>query len=637
MSKLSHAVFLTCTLFSVASAQAGPLVIVKTNQGNFTLQLDDVKAPIAVANFLRYLQEGFYKGTLFHRSVRNFVVQGGGFTLGEQSQLTPKATHDPIVNEASNGLSNIRGTVAMARTSNPNSATSQFYVNVKDNLDLDYNARPSDPAGYAVFGKVIDGMANVDAINVLPVGATVFPTLTDFKETPLIIDGGKAYVVSITDAFVLQPVADAGSDQVVEPGAPVMLNGKGSPELSANVLSYQWTQIDGPSVNLNDAKVAQPQFTAPSPKTNTVLTFELVATYPNGETAKDTVLVTVKRQNHAPVADPGQNATVRSRATVTLDGSHSTDPDNDSVVSYQWQQVSGVPVALSNPAAPAPTFVAPDAAVGQTLAFALTVSDGEKTSPPQTVAITVAADNQPPTVELGADRPAKENSRVVLTGEARDPDGDGLGYLWEQVDNGAPRVELADVRSPSLAFQAPLVGKQAETLEFRLTVTDDFGPNPQSAADTVLVQVANDDGLLDCSGAVPSRASLWPANGGMVNVAVRGITGPGLGGNRLPDLRFTGVTQDEPVRNRALKDRTGPDAKVKRAKRTARKPLAQDTLYLRAERQSLRGNGNGRVYRVNFEAGDGGQTCRGSVRVQVPPTRTGTAVDDGQNFNAAGK
>lgn len=132
-------------------------VIVTTSMGNFTLKLYPEDAPITVANFLQYVDDSFYDGTIFHRVIPDFVIQGGGFTTG----LVEKDTRDPIINEANNGIKNTRGTVAMARTSAPNSATSQFFVNLTDNDFLDYTATN---AGYAVFGEVTTGMDIVDLI-----------------------------------------------------------------------------------------------------------------------------------------------------------------------------------------------------------------------------------------------------------------------------------------------------------------------------------------------------------------------------------------------------------------------------------------------------------------------------------------
>jgi peptidyl-prolyl cis-trans isomerase A (cyclophilin A) len=136
------------------SALANTHVVMKTSMGEVELELFDSKAPKTVKNFLEYVDSGFYKGTIFHRVIDNFMIQGGGF----DSNLQKRKTRAPIVNEANNGISNSTGTIAMARTSDVNSATAQFFINVKDNTFLDH--RGMDPAsfGYAVFGKVVKGM-----------------------------------------------------------------------------------------------------------------------------------------------------------------------------------------------------------------------------------------------------------------------------------------------------------------------------------------------------------------------------------------------------------------------------------------------------------------------------------------------
>lgn len=141
------------------AAQAAPQVKIETNMGDITVELNEKAAPKTVANFLAYVKSGFYKNTLFHRVIPNFMIQGGGFTSG----MDEKDTRAPIPIESRNGLSNARGTIAMARTNDPNSATSQFFINVKDNHFLNANAS-RDGYGYTVFGKVIAGMNTVDAI-----------------------------------------------------------------------------------------------------------------------------------------------------------------------------------------------------------------------------------------------------------------------------------------------------------------------------------------------------------------------------------------------------------------------------------------------------------------------------------------
>ena len=149
------------TLAEQSSSVVNPIVVFKTNSGDITLELYADKSPITVANFLSYVDSGHYDNTIFHRVISNFMIQGGGYT----PDLVEKPTLDPIVNESRNRLHNLRGTIAMARTSDPDSASSQFFINHRNNLRLDW-APGRD--GYTVFGEVIDGMSTVDFIATAP-------------------------------------------------------------------------------------------------------------------------------------------------------------------------------------------------------------------------------------------------------------------------------------------------------------------------------------------------------------------------------------------------------------------------------------------------------------------------------------
>ncbi len=144
-------------MFSIQSSAENPQVVFETNKGNFVVELYPEKAPITVKNFLNYMEAGFYDQTIFHRVIKQFMIQGGGFT----ENMVKKETNAAIKNEANNGLRNEVGTIAMARTGDPNSATAQFFINVNHNNFLDY--RSPDPAniGYCVFGHVIQGMDTV--------------------------------------------------------------------------------------------------------------------------------------------------------------------------------------------------------------------------------------------------------------------------------------------------------------------------------------------------------------------------------------------------------------------------------------------------------------------------------------------
>jgi len=142
------------------------MVKLNTNHGTIVLELDAEKAPKTVANFLQYAKDGFYDGTIFHRVINGFMIQGGGMQPG----MVEKQTRDSIQNEADNGLTNARGTIAMARTPDPHSASAQFFINVADNDFLNFRAQTQDGWGYCVFGKVVDGMDVVDKIKGVQTG-----------------------------------------------------------------------------------------------------------------------------------------------------------------------------------------------------------------------------------------------------------------------------------------------------------------------------------------------------------------------------------------------------------------------------------------------------------------------------------
>jgi cyclophilin family peptidyl-prolyl cis-trans isomerase len=186
---LTH-VFLASLLLSLSALSFAadnnpqPQVVIQTSLGDITLELYPDKAPKTVANFLQYVDAGFYTNTIFHRVIDGFMIQGGGFT----PQFERKPTRAPIPNEADNGLKNLRGTIAMARTVEPQSATAQFYINVVDNPNLDFKDKTPRGWGYTVFGKVIKGMEVVDAIKSQPTGPGG-PFQQDVPKTPVIILG----------------------------------------------------------------------------------------------------------------------------------------------------------------------------------------------------------------------------------------------------------------------------------------------------------------------------------------------------------------------------------------------------------------------------------------------------------------
>ncbi len=165
------------------TAYAGTMVEMKTSLGTITIELNDEKAPLTVDNFLHYVDSGFYDGTIFHRVIRNFMIQGGGFDQHERR----KQTREPIRNEADNGLQNAKGTIAMARTNVVDSATSQFFINLVDNHSLNHRSNDARGFGYAVFGRVVNGMDVVEKIGrVKTIGKGVL--FRDYPEPQVVIE-----------------------------------------------------------------------------------------------------------------------------------------------------------------------------------------------------------------------------------------------------------------------------------------------------------------------------------------------------------------------------------------------------------------------------------------------------------------
>jgi cyclophilin family peptidyl-prolyl cis-trans isomerase len=184
-----------------APAAPKPRVALHTNLGDIVIELAQDKAPLSTENFLTYVKDGFYNGTVFHRVIDNFMAQGGGYT----ADLQAKPTRAPIKNEANNGLSNVRGSIAMARTGDPNSATAQFFINLVDNPRLDYVSDQNGMTwGYAVFGMVVQGMDVVDKIRAIPTGGQG-PFRTDVPTQPVVIE--RAEVLAAPTPAATPPAA----------------------------------------------------------------------------------------------------------------------------------------------------------------------------------------------------------------------------------------------------------------------------------------------------------------------------------------------------------------------------------------------------------------------------------------------
>jgi len=359
----------------------------------------------------------------------------------------------------------------------------------------------------------------------------------------------------------------------------------------------------------------------------------------------DIVGVAVVNVNTPPVADAGDDDTIKEGAVVTLDGSDSFDLEGDTPLGYTWTQTSGPLVTLSSNTVEAPSFTAPSG-VGSILKFELVADDGNESSQPDEVVITVVENTQP-VANAGPDQTVAEGSLVTLNGTGSgDPDGDGISFDW------SGPVTLDDDSSSTPSFIATPANS---TLAFDLVVTDDDAVNPKSSnPDQIVINVlntTNNPPNCELARAVckdnkhnkhnkhkkykkykeykkygkykgnNSCDKLWPPNHKMVKVKIKGVVDEDAEDNVT--LQITGVTQDEPV-NGVADGNTSPDAIIIHRSQ-------KDKVLIRAERS---GNNNGRVYVVNFTASDGSASCNGSVSIGVPHHRKGTPVDDGQNFDS---
>lgn len=464
-----------------------------------------------------------------------------------------------------------------------------------------------------------------DGVAVTPDGARVYVTNSDSNAVSVIDTTTNALVSAVTVgrhpfwvaiaevARNRAPVADAGADQVVNEGEVVTLDGSASSDPDGDLLTFNWTQLGGPSVSLSDPMAEKLVFTAPSVEIGgATLTFQL--TVSDGEfSSAATTNVTVKNVNHPPLANAGADVTVAEGVLVTLDGSASFDPDGDQL-SFDWVQTGGRSVSLSSASDAQPTFVAPAVgSSGETLTFTLTVSDGID-SDSDTVDVVIESVNHAPIANAGADQTRDEGSVVMLDGSAsRDPDGDRLSFSWFQLTG--PQVTLSDAASPTPTFTAPEVDLGGDTLMFELTVADGLGGLD---SDRVAVNVLDVNDPPSCELAHASVPLLWPPNHKLVPVSVVGVTDPN---NDEVEIVVGETTQDEPVDGLGDGDTT-PDAMLQGAK-----------AFLRMERS---GQGDGRVYRVNFTARDGfGAECTGYITVCVPVRRRpGSCVDSGQLYNS---
>ena len=283
------------------------------------------------------------------------------------------------------------------------------------------------------------------------------------------------------------PVADAGPDQTVNEGVPVTLNGSNSTDPDNDIDSYLWEQTAGPVISLSSSTAAQLTFTSPDVGLSGVaLTFRLTVTDSGGLLSTDTSIINVTWVNAPPTANTGPDQTVPEGATVTLDGSNSSDPD-DGIFSYLWEQTAGTPVTLIDPTASQAGFTSPDVGPdGSSYTFQLTVTDNGGLQATDTTIVNVSFTNQPPLAVAGPDQTVPEGPSVTLDGSnSSDPDDGIFSYLWEQTA-GTP-VTLIDPTASQTGFTTPDVGLDGASYTFQLTVTDNGG---LQATDTTIVNVS---------------------------------------------------------------------------------------------------------------------------------------------------
>jgi large repetitive protein len=321
----------------------------------------------------------------------------------------------------------------------------------------------------------------------------VAPQVSD--QTPLV------FQLRVSDGFALSapdtvtvtindvnqpPVSNAGPDQAVRVRTQIALDATASTDPDGDELQYEWTQRDGPDVELSDITAGMPTFQAPYVHEDTTLTFQLVVN--DGELTSDNadeVVITVFAGNDPPVAHAGEAGEVDENEQYQLDGTRSSDPDSDDLT-FLWAQVAGPATLLSSPRLESPTFIAPEVGEDTPVVFELLVSDGQAISEPSTVEILVRQVNQPPVAHAGDDQAVVSGGETALDGsESSDPDGDELTYAWTQVAGPEITVSAADVVGPT--FVAPEV-EEDTTLVFELTVSDAEASSGPDVVQILVVQ-----------------------------------------------------------------------------------------------------------------------------------------------------
>lgn len=431
-------------------------------------------------------------------------ISGPNVTLSNPNSLTPSFTSPIQINQArdivlqlsvSDGSAPVTDTVTFTVPAGPNTppvVDAGADQSVPGGVQVTLNGTSTDVDGDPLthFWQQTGG-PSVTIIGPLTLNPTfTAPAPTGANQVLTFVlrsnDGTitASDTVEVTVLANTPPTVDAGADQIVAGGSSVTLTGTAN-DIDGDALTYQWTQTSGPAVSLVGATTLSPSFTAP-PRApgQQVLTFSLVANDGTQSSAADTINVTIPA-NNPPVADAGGVQNVAGGATVTLDGSGSSDPDGDQLI-YNWVQTAGPAVTLSDASSATPSFVAPPSTVAvQALQFQLTVADPFDAADTATTTVNVAA-NQQPIADAGMDQSVSGGDTVTLDGSgSTDPDGDALTYSW--VQSSGPPVTLTGIDTVTPSFTAPAAISTVQTLTFDLIVSDGI---ISSMADSVVVSIA---------------------------------------------------------------------------------------------------------------------------------------------------
>ncbi len=452
-----------------------PRVTVETTSGNIVLELFIEQAPQSVNAFLAAIDAGYYADSIFHEVRAGSRILGGRY----DQDLVLRGSRN-LFNEANNGLTNIRGRVALFGPEDEATGVPHFMINLGANSSFDYVLDAETRPDFTVIGRVISGFDAADGIGAEPTTSRTAGDGTRLTNIPQddvrILRISRGAIVGPGPGENQPPTAVAGADQTVQINTTVTLDGSASSDPNeGDTLAFLWRQTGGSPLNLTSPLTAVTMFT---PAVVGTYVFELTVTDRNGLSDTDDVIVTVNSPaNRAPVARAGNDQSVNAGSMVTLDGSASSDPDAGQTLSFSWTQVSGEGVILGNSNTATATFVAPPA--GGALEFRLTVTDGEGGVATDDITVTV---NTAPTADAGEDHNVAPGVIVTLdASSSSDAESPSLSFAWEQI--GGPQVSLDDPTAETTTFTVP---DEEGTLVFELTAEDSQG---LTATDTISLNI----------------------------------------------------------------------------------------------------------------------------------------------------